>query len=108
MRRHGPGRLYIGTSLLTWKCTGGFDLTVRGAPLLLVWYDMEDWKLIEYFETGALELYHLAEDPGESHNLHDSLPHKSQELLQLMQEWRRQVDAPVPSEKNPEFVSYNP
>ncbi len=28
-----------------------------------------DWKLIEFFETGKLELYNLAEDPGEQRDL---------------------------------------
>jgi len=32
-----------------------------------------DWKLIRHFEPGGQdELYHLAADPGESHNLADS------------------------------------
>ena len=28
-----------------------------------------DWKLMEYYEDGNLELYNLADDPGEQHNL---------------------------------------
>ncbi|MCA8990158.1 MAG: sulfatase, partial [Planctomycetaceae bacterium] len=30
---------------------------------------MGDWKLLEYFEDGRVELYHLTDDLGEQHNL---------------------------------------
>jgi len=64
-----------------------------------------DWKLIEYFEDGALELYNLKDDISEQRNLADSLPDKTRELHQLMLAWRKAVNAPVPTELNPE---YNP
>jgi arylsulfatase A len=36
------------------------------------------YKLIEYFETGELELYNLEEDPGEQRNLASELPGQGQ------------------------------
>ncbi len=61
------------------------------------------WKLIEFFEDGRLELYNLAEDPGETHNLVDELPQKAESLRAKLAEWRRRTKAPVPRQLNPEF-----
>ena len=63
----------------------------------------DDWKLIEFFEDNHLELYNLIDDIGEKNNLADSRPDKVTELYQLMQQWRKVTNAPVPSEKNPEY-----
>lgn len=41
-----------------------------------------DWKLIERFEDGAIELYDLREDPGELHDLSGSEP----ELVELLRD----------------------
>lgn len=62
-----------------------------------------DWKLIEYFEDGALELYNLAHDPGERRNLAESFPEETQRLHQIMLDWREETGAPVPTEPNPQF-----
>jgi arylsulfatase A-like enzyme len=62
-----------------------------------------DFKLIEFFEDGRLELYNLANDPGEAHDLADEMPEKVQELHRLMQDWRQDLGAPVPTEPNPEY-----
>jgi len=61
----------------------------------------EDWKLLEYFEDGRMELYNLREDPSENHDLTESMPDKVDELKGLLQAWREEVDAQVPK-KNPE------
>jgi arylsulfatase A-like enzyme len=62
-----------------------------------------DWKLIEYFEDGALELYNLREDVGETRNLADRQPARARELHDLMVAWRQEVEAPVPTEPNPAY-----
>ncbi|MCK5820596.1 MAG: sulfatase [Bacteroidales bacterium] len=62
-----------------------------------------DWKLIEYFENGDLELYNLTEDVGEKNNLAESNPEKLDELKKMLDEWRQSVGAPVPSEINPDW-----
>jgi len=61
-----------------------------------------DLKLLEYFEDGRLELYNLAKDPGEAHNLAKSLPEKAAELRQRLHAWRNRVDAHVPT-PNPDY-----
>ena len=62
-----------------------------------------DYKLILFFEDSRLELYNLRTDPGEQTNLAETMPDKTLELHTLMQSWREEVQAPVPSELNPEY-----
>tara|TARA_R110002049_G_scaffold4601_1_gene31674 strand:- start:61684 stop:63264 length:1581 start_codon:yes stop_codon:yes gene_type:complete len=62
-----------------------------------------DWKLHQYFEDNGLELYNLRDDVGETTNLAQSNPAKTQELLTRLQQWRDSTNAPVPSQPNPEY-----
>ncbi len=64
-----------------------------------------DWKLIEYFENGDLELYKLSDDIGETNNLAQQNPEKLNALHDLLKNWRASINAPVPEELNPEFES---
>ena len=47
-----------------------------------------DWKLLKNFDTGRTELYNIAADPIESHNLLDDKPAKAGELEQLWLDWK--------------------
>ncbi len=62
-----------------------------------------DWKMHEYFEDGALELYNLKTDVGESNNLVNERPLVAERLREKLVAWRKQTSAPVPSEANPRF-----
>jgi arylsulfatase A-like enzyme len=62
---------------------------------------MGDWKLIEFFEDGKLELYNLKSDLSEKNNLAQKMPAKTKEIHAVMLKWRKSVKAPVPTEKNP-------
>ena len=64
-----------------------------------------DWKLLEFFEDGHLELYNLKEDISETNNLAEQMPEKAIFLHEKLINWRAKVNAPVPTELNPE---YNP
>ena len=64
-----------------------------------------DWKLHEYFEYGRIELYNLKDDIGERNNLADQNPEKAAELHAKLKSWREAIDAPVPTELNPEFIA---
>ncbi len=55
-----------------------------------------EWKLIEYFEDGHLELYNLKKDPGEKNNLANSLPGQAAELHTRLRAWRESVNAQMP------------
>lgn len=63
-----------------------------------------DWKLHEYFEDGGLELYNLRTDLGEKNNRVNDYPDKVQELHALLKNWRNELNAPIPSERNPEYA----
>jgi arylsulfatase A-like enzyme len=65
---------------------------------------LSEWKLIQYFENNDIELYNLKDDIGEKHNLADANPDKVNELLGLLDTWRQETNAPVPTELNPEYL----
>jgi len=56
-----------------------------------------EYKLIEFYEDGALELYNLQEDIGEEHNLAEKAPQKAAELRGRLDDWRRSVNAKMPT-----------
>jgi arylsulfatase A-like enzyme len=62
-----------------------------------------DWKLIEYFETGDIELFNLKEDISETENLAAREKQKTQEIFNELVVWRNQTNAPVPTIHNPEY-----
>ena len=59
-----------------------------------------DWKLIEYYEEGRVELFNLAQDPGEKNNLADREPERVQQLRAGLAAWRNatvvQTNTPNP------------
>lgn len=61
-----------------------------------------DWKLIEFFEDGQLELFNLKDDAKEKHNLATAQPERAAELLQKLKKWRRSVHAQMMTE-NPDY-----
>ncbi len=61
------------------------------------------WKLIEYFEDGALENYNLAGDVGEQNNLASSEPDITAAPYDNMRAWREAVVALVPTRLNPDY-----
>ena len=60
-----------------------------------------DWKLLEFFEDGSIELYNLKKDIGEQQNLAAQETLKKEELYQELQNWQAQLKAAIPTEKNP-------
>lgn len=61
-----------------------------------------DYKLIEHYTDGSLELYNLEQDIGETVNLIYKEPEIARELLDELQNWRSSVAAEVPI-ANPEY-----
>ena len=80
---HFPG--YLGSGGGTWRTLPVG--TIRSG----------DWKLMEFFEDGRLELYHLGDDIGEQRNLAAAQPEKSRELLAQLMAWRKELRAPMPT-----------
>jgi len=65
-----------------------------------------DWKLIESFEDGSLELFNLRDDIGETQDLAAEQPAKVQELHARMLAWRAATGAEPPP-RNPDFDPSN-
>ena len=61
-----------------------------------------DYKLIEFFEEGQVELYNLREDIGEDRDLSQSEPETRTRLHALLVDWRRSVEAKIP-QPNPQW-----
>ena len=61
-----------------------------------------DFKLIEFYEDGHVELYNVREDIGERKNLARSMKDKAAELRAGLDAWRKSVGAqmPVPAPAN--------
>jgi arylsulfatase A-like enzyme len=66
---------------------------------------MGDWKMIRYYETGKIELFNLAKDPGEQLDLSIIEADKVEEMFLKLMLWQRKTNAPVPSERNPKYKS---
>lgn len=62
-----------------------------------------NWKLHHYFEDNGYELYNLENDLGEKNNLVDKEPEKVKELLNLLNDWRSETNAPIPDKLNLEY-----
>jgi arylsulfatase A-like enzyme len=65
---------------------------------------LDDWKLVEFFGDSTIELYNLEKDIGEQNNLAGEMPEKAKTLHTMLNDWRDEVDAQMPS-INPD---YNP
>lgn len=61
-----------------------------------------DWKLIEWYEDGLVELFNLREDESETTNLAERHPDKVSELAAELAAWRLGVNAVMPL-PNPEY-----
>ena len=63
-----------------------------------------DFKLIEWFEDGRVELYNVKNDIAESNDLSATMPEKASELVKMLRDWRKSVDAAMPT-PNPDYTS---
>ena len=61
-----------------------------------------DWKLIEFFEDGRLELYNLRDDIGEDHNCAAEQPAIARQLHNQLVAWRDSIEAKIP-QRNPDW-----
>lgn len=61
-----------------------------------------DYKLVESYETGKLELYNLKADVSERQDLSSRQPQKTAEMHDKLKTWRQQVKANMPV-ANPQY-----
>lgn len=55
------------------------------------------WKLLHYYEDDRVELYNLAQDEEEQHDLAKSNPQQAEKLLKALNQWREDVGAQEPT-----------
>jgi arylsulfatase A-like enzyme len=60
------------------------------------------WKLIHWYEDDSWELFNLAQDIGEQHNLASQHPEKVAELRRVLEDWLQEVGARFPT-PNPAY-----
>jgi arylsulfatase A-like enzyme len=63
---------------------------------------MGDFKLIEFFEDGRLELYNVREDVGEERNLVEERPVLAGQMSDKLADWRETIEAKIP-QPNPDW-----
>lgn len=102
---HFPG--YLGVPVLRGRAED-IRLGFRSRPVSVI--RKGDWKLHLFHEewvdgkgNDALELYNLANDPGEHTDLAPTETAKRDELLKELLKWIKRVGAPIPSETNPHY-----
>ncbi len=61
-----------------------------------------DFKLIQFYEDGRVELYNIKDDIGETRDLSQQLPEKARAMQSLLNGWLGEVGAGMPS-PNPAF-----
>ena len=57
---------------------------------------MGDYKLIERYEDGSVELYHLSKDIGEQEDLSKQKPDLAREMKAQLDRWLRETGAKMP------------
>lgn len=55
------------------------------------------YKLIEFYETGRVELYDLEKDRSEVYNIADQYPQIRQQLYTMLQNWKQSIEAKIPT-----------
>jgi arylsulfatase A-like enzyme len=94
--------LYLGgfeTSLPVYG--GGEENYWRAVPSTTI--IKGDWKLIYYYEYDKYELFNLRNDISEEHDLSSSEPEIASSLLEELDAWTKDVDAPIPNVLNEKF-----
>jgi arylsulfatase A-like enzyme len=93
------------------------DRTFRTRPVSVI--RKGNWKLMMFHEewvldggrektdtNNAIELYNLANDIGEKHNLVKTETKKKDELLDLLIDWQNDINAPIPKKPNEEYSEF--
>ena len=65
-----------------------------------------DWKLIEHFEDGQVELFNLREDIGEQDDRSAQEPERVKCLHKQLSSWREEVSAIIPK-PNPNWKPFD-
>ena len=81
----------FGTKRLYW----------RGVPATAI--RRGNYKLLYFYEDESIRLFDLDNDIGESRDLSKTQPEIADRLLKELKAWTTAVNAPTPTQLNPEF-----
>jgi len=91
--------LYLGTGrdkvLPTWDGQENYWRAVPSTTII-----SGDWKLIYYYEYDRYELFNLKDDISEQYDLSSTEPETANSLLDELNRWTDDVQAPIPSVPN--------
>ena len=62
------------------------------------------WKLVQHYETGRVELFHLGDDPTEAHDRAAELPELARTLLEALADAQERAGADLPT-LNPRYLA---
>ncbi len=65
-----------------------------------------DYKLLEYFENGSVQLFDLSKDIGEQNDLSEAMPEKVAQLRAMLHDWREEGSAQS-MQPNPTYTRKN-
>jgi arylsulfatase A-like enzyme len=61
-----------------------------------------DFKIIEWYEDGSVELYNLRDDIGEARNLAAKMPEKARDMKARLDAWLKELNPEMPK-PNPDY-----
>lgn len=73
------------------------DYAFHGANRLGGAVRQGDYKLIEFYDDGSVELYDLANDIGEKHDLSGQMPELAAEMKGALDRWLKDSGAKMPT-----------
>lgn len=59
-----------------------------------------DWKLLDFWSEGRIELYNLKDDKSEANNLAKAMPEKTANMLSKLNHWKSNIGAHTVKKKN--------
>ena len=85
----------------TFPVFGATRLYWRGVPATAM--RRGNYKLIYFYEDQSFKLFDLGKDMGESKDLSRTRPKIAAQMLKELKDWTTTVNAPTPTQLNPEF-----
>ena len=73
------------------------DTIFRSRPVSVI--QQNNWKLIENYEDGSLELYDLIADPSEKTDMSKTEDKRTKSLYKKLNKWKKEVKAALPTAK---------
>ena len=67
---------------------------------------MGDYKLVEVYETGNIEIYNLRDDIGEQEDISAEMPERAARMKKMLHDWIAESGSKMPV-SNPDYLAEN-